>query len=77
MAEVKEQPVPVSEPVYEQPAAQPTPSYKVVTGSEEWKNDLFSCMDGGLEANDNLCTFIPFLLITDVWSTPGFWRRQG
>jgi len=62
MAEVKEQPVPVSEPIYEQPTAQPVPSYKVVTGSEEWKNDIFSCMDGGLEANDHLClktTFCP------------------
>jgi len=56
----------VTEPVtYQQPAPQATPSYKVVTGDMEWKNDMFSCFDGGLEANDHLClkaTFCPWFV---------------
>jgi hypothetical protein len=53
MAEYQKQ-----EPVVtQQPGAQATPSYKVVTGSEEWSNDVFGCLDGGLEANDHLCAF--------------------
>jgi hypothetical protein len=62
MAEYK-QPAPTTEPVYQQPAAQPTPSYKVVTGNEEWGNDVFGCLDGGLEANDHLCESISFLSV--------------
>jgi hypothetical protein len=41
--------------ITQQPAANPQPSYKVVTGTEEWGTGVFDCLDGGLEANDNLC----------------------
>lgn len=42
----------------QQPTAKPTPSYKVQTGSEEWSNEVFGCLDGGIEANDHLCQFL-------------------
>lgn len=41
--------------VTQQPGAKPQPSYKVVTGNEEWGTGVFDCLDGGLEANDHLC----------------------
>jgi len=59
MAEMKQ------DPITQQPAAQATPSYKVVTGTQEWSNDVFGCLDGGLEANDHLClkaTFCPWFV---------------
>jgi len=56
MAEIKQPVQSTEQPVYQQPQGQQKPSYSAVTGTEEWSHDIFGCLDGGLESNDNLCT---------------------
>jgi len=42
-------------PVTQQPGQNEAPSYRVVTGTEEWNNEIFGCFDDGISANDQLC----------------------
>ncbi|KAH8594697.1 PLAC8 family-domain-containing protein [Bisporella sp. PMI_857] len=61
MADIKQEQQ--SAPITQQPAPKETPSYKVVTGSEEWSHEVFGCLDGGIAANNHLClktTFCPW-----------------
>ncbi|RDL31174.1 PLAC8 family protein [Venustampulla echinocandica] len=59
MSDIKQQ------PVTQQPTASNNLTYKqvtTVTGTEPWTSDIFNCLDGGLDGNDNLClkgTFCP------------------
>ena len=44
-------------PITQQPGHRETPFYRVVTGTEEWSNEMFGCLDGGISANDHLCMY--------------------